>query len=71
MIAATSEDDTCTIWDFGLEAEEEQEDVPPQLLFVHMGLKFVKEAHWHKSLVNTLVVCGENALHFFQPSNLE
>mmetsp|Transcript_4895 Transcript_4895/g.18374 ORF Transcript_4895/g.18374 Transcript_4895/m.18374 type:complete len:547 (+) Transcript_4895:165-1805(+) len=71
MIVATSEDDTCTIWDFGLEAEEEQEDVPPQLLFVHMGLQFVKEAHWHKKIENSLVVVGENSLHMFKPSNLE
>lgn len=70
-LLVTSEDDTCTIWDFGLEAEEEvQEDIPPQLLFVHMGLSNIKEAHWHPKVENTVVVCGENALHVFRPSNL-
>lgn len=45
-LIASGEDDQITIWDLAVEAEgsENIPEVPPQLLFVHMGQTEIKEA---------------------------
>lgn len=45
---ASGEDDQVTIWDIAVEAEpgENLQGVPPQLLFVHMGQKEIKEVSY-------------------------
>jgi ribosome assembly protein RRB1 len=51
VFAASGDDDQTTIWDIAVEKDVDddemtssaQEDVPAQLLFIHMGQKHVKE----------------------------
>jgi len=74
MLCVTDEDATY-LYDLSIEEDEGQQasdndDIPPQLLFVHCGSEVVKEARWHPqipSLVMTTALSGYTA---FIPSNL-
>lgn len=81
MLVASSEDNTITVWDLAVErdAEEEQkegvvvkgsEEFPPQLLFVHMGQKNIKDVVWHPSCTSLLVSTAQDGINVFKPSNI-
>lgn len=75
QIVAASADNQVTIWDLSLEADEgeveEDEDIPPQLFFVHQGQQDVKEVHWHPQIPNAVASTAADGFNFFQPSNAE
>jgi len=77
-LAAASADDSISIWDMALEHDElpghgaqMQEDVPPQLFFVHQGQKQIKEIHWHKQIPNCLISTAEDGFNILKPSNMD
>uniref|UniRef100_A0A914YYF3 Glutamate-rich WD repeat-containing protein 1 n=1 Tax=Panagrolaimus superbus TaxID=310955 RepID=A0A914YYF3_9BILA len=65
---ASGEDDQATIWDLALETEsgETVADVPPQLLFVHMGQKEIKEVHWHRQLSGLALTTSLTGFNVFR-----
>ncbi|ODV64021.1 ribosome biosynthesis protein RRB1 [Ascoidea rubescens DSM 1968] len=76
IIAVASEDNTVTLWDLSVEADDEEikqqnldnkdlKDIPPQLLFVHWQ-KDVKEVQWHKQLPGCLVSTGGEGLNIWK-----
>ena len=85
-IAVSSADNTITIWDLSLESdtdeaaaadsaetkegEEASDDVPPQLMFVHMGQTDIKELHWHPQIMNTLLSTALDGFNVLKPANL-
>lgn len=81
MLCASSEDGSVTVWDLAVERDAEEEiregdvidgaeEFPPQLLFIHMGQKNVKDAQWHPACPSLIVSTAEDGLNVFQPSNI-
>ncbi|KAI5811212.1 WD40-repeat-containing domain protein [Peziza echinospora] len=72
IVSVASADNTVTLWDLGVELDDEEsrdtagvEDIPPQLLFVHY-MKDVKEAHWHPQIPGMMISTGGDGLGVFK-----
>lgn len=76
IIAVSSEDNTVTLWDLAVEADDEEitnqkkeakelYDIPPQLLFVHWQ-RNVKDVRWHKQIPGCLVSTGTDGLNVWK-----
>lgn len=76
IIAVSSEDNTVTLWDLAVEADDEEisqqrrevkelHDIPPQLLFVHWQ-RDVKDVRWHKQIPGCLVSTGGDGLNIWK-----
>lgn len=49
VIAVASEDNRLTIWDMAVENEEEDPEIPNELMFLHQGQTEIKELVYHPS----------------------
>lgn len=72
VFVASGSDDQVTIWDVSLERDEtpdneDEPDVPPQLLFIHMGQNDIKEVHWHPQIPGVLFSTAQNGFNVFRP----
>lgn len=76
IIAVASEDNTVTLWDLSVEADDEEikqqaaetkelQQIPPQLLFVHWQ-KEVKDVKWHRQIPGCLVSTGTDGLNVWK-----
>ncbi|CAK9436864.1 uncharacterized protein LODBEIA_P13860 [Lodderomyces beijingensis] len=76
IIAVSSEDNTVTLWDLAVEADDEEisqqrqelkelHDIPPQLLFVHWQ-RDVKDVRWHQQIPGCLVSTGGDGLNIWK-----
>ena len=73
VLAAAGADDAVTQWDLGLERDPEAgggdgdgEELPPQLLFVHMGDPDPKELRWHPQCPGVLLCTGISGISVFR-----
>lgn len=76
IIAVSSEDNTVTLWDLAVEADDEEiaqqkreaqelSDIPPQLLFVHWQ-RDVKDVRWHRQIPGCLVSTGGDGMNIWK-----
>jgi len=81
MLAASSDDHSVSIWDLAVERDPDEElrlgtvyagsdEVPPQLMFIHMGQTFVKEIHWHPDIPSMLVSTAQDGFNVFCASDI-
>jgi ribosome assembly protein RRB1 len=70
-----SDDNGVYIYDLSVEEDEcgeqeENEELPTQLLFVHSGSSQFKEVHWHPQIASCCMTTSLNGFSIFIPSNL-
>ncbi|KAJ3007815.1 ribosome biosynthesis protein rrb1 [Thoreauomyces humboldtii] len=79
-IAVAGADDQLTLWDFGMERDEEEAptlrsgpggpiEVPPQLMFVHQGQTHIKELHYHPQADGVLISTALTGFNIFKTIN--
>lgn len=74
MYAASGSDDQITLWDLAVErdpeaagsSQEQEPDVPPQLLFIHQGQTDIKELHWHSQLPGVILSTAHSGFNIFR-----
>ena len=84
MLASSSADNTVCVWDLAVERDAEEEaaalaakdnalppeDLPPQLMFVHQGLKDPKEIKWHRQIPGCVVTTAFDGFNIFKAYNV-
>eukprot|EP00667_Euglena_gracilis_P007664 EG_transcript_7733 len=78
LLAAASSD-MVTFWDFSVERDEEAaanaaadgdaDTIPPQVMFIHQGVREAKEIHWHPQLPGLMICTDLDGFQFFKPTN--
>ena len=75
VLAVASADDSVSLWDMSLEADEVIEEdggeyFPPQLLFLHQGQQCVKELRFHNKHQGVVVTTALDGFNIFKTINV-
>jgi ribosome assembly protein RRB1 len=85
MLASAAADHTVCVWDLAVERDAEEEaaamaaegnnalapeDTPPQLMFVHQGLRDPKEIHWHHQIPGMCLTTAADGFNAFKAYNV-
>ena len=85
MLASSAADHTVCVWDLAVERDAEEEaaamaaegnnavapeDLPPQLMFVHQGLRDPKEIHWHHQIPGMCLTTAADGFNAFKAYNV-
>jgi len=74
QIAVCSEDNRLSIWDFSVEPDEnhlldnQNKEIPQQLIFLHQGQINLKDVKFHPQYKNFLCSTAQNGINVFKPA---
>lgn len=68
MIAVASEDNRLSIWDMSVENEEEDPEIPNELMFLHQGQSEIKEIKFHPVYFEMTVSSSIESINLFKPN---
>lgn len=72
VLAVASADNKLTLWDFSVEVDESEQnpddDIPPQLMFLHQGQTNMKELRFHPYYREMIVTTAEDSYNIFRPN---
>ena len=69
VFAASGSDDQVTLWDLSVERDDSDQDnleIPPQLLFIHQGQHDIKELHWHPQIPGVIITTALTDFNVFR-----
>lgn len=77
VLASGGADDQIALWDLAVEKdteatstsageEDELNNLPPQLLFIHQGQTDIKELHWHPQLSGVIMSTAHSGFNVFK-----
>lgn len=78
VLASGGDDNQIAIWDLAVEKdtditeagsstnEDELNNLPPQLLFIHQGQSDIKELHWHPQLPGVIMSTAHSGFNVFK-----
>jgi ribosome assembly protein RRB1 len=76
-LAVASSDNRLSIWDFSVEKDDQEmvddnlQNIPDQLLFLHQGQDDLKESKWHPVYKNILISTAADGYNVFEPGITE
>ncbi|KOB73507.1 WD domain protein [Operophtera brumata] len=65
VVASAGEDNQVALWDLAVERDDD-ENLPPQLLFIHQGQTDIKELHWHKQIPGVIITTANTGFNIFK-----
>lgn len=78
MLTISSADNTITTWDLSVEsddvpdldetAQQQVQEYPPQLLFIHQGQTNIKEIHHHPQIPGLILSSAEDSFNLYKPA---
>jgi len=70
-VLSVASDNKLTVWDFSVEPEKDEPintEIPPQLMFLHLGQKNIRELRFHPYYDSVIVSTAEDSYNIFKPN---
>jgi ribosome assembly protein RRB1 len=71
-LAVSSEDNSISFWDLSIaiETNDMNDQLPPQLMFVHRGQNHIKDIHFHPQIPGCLLSTARDGFNVLKPFNI-
>lgn len=78
VLVVSGEDNQISLWDLSVDSDDpfnnmlqnHVSSLPPQLMFMHLGQKEIKEVHWHRSYPGLVLSTSYDGFNIFKTINI-